>query len=225
MTEMRKVPLDDLTVNYQTLTSLINTPTIPNRYRESPTGVQDMYAATLAGKELGIGWWTSIHEIFIVNGQASMQGKMMLALVWRAGHKVEIVIEETKSTVKCWRRMDGKLEHVGDISFDVEDADRAGLMDKGTYQQYPKTMLTWRAVSMACRLYYPDAILSLGHVPEEINIDAPMPKVPGYVYDDKGQLEVENAVIELETVLDAEVVVDLDDDGNVIGNTRESIED
>jgi len=210
-TDLAKLPLDQLPVNYSTLQALHASPTVPARYQQSPTGVNDMYTTTLVGKEIGVGPFTSIYEIYMVNGQASMSGKMMLALIWRAGHKLTVIIEETQSTVKCWRRIDGVFEHVGDVTFTVEDAARAGLMDKGTYEQYPKTMLTWRAVTMAARIYYPDVILGVSYVPEELNIEADMDAIPeGVIISEDGSMEMERAVIEMENVLDAEVIGEYD---------------
>ena len=199
----------DIEVTTQTLRMLMQTPTIPDRYKESPTGVNDMLAVSMWGRELGLGFFTSIYELYLVNGQASMQGKLMLALIWRAGHKVKVSIDETSSTVHCWRRVDGEYEEMGDITFTVEDAVRADLMDKSTYQKYPKSMLTWRAVSLATRIYFPDVILGIGYVPEELNINAPMESVPeGVVIADDGSLEMERALIAVEEVLDVEVVDD-----------------
>ena len=205
--ELATVPLDELPVNYNTLKTLISGPTIPKRYKDSITGVNDMFAAHLVGKELGVGTMTSIYEIYMVNGQASMSGKLMLALVFRAGHRITAVIEETKSTVFCYRKFDDEWIELGHTEFSIEDAVTADLLDKGTYQSYPKTMLTWRAVSMACRLYFPDVILGVGYVPEEVGLDdAPVDEIPGYIIDGDGKLESENATILLEDVLDAEVV-------------------
>ena len=209
MTDLATVPLNELPINYNTLATLISGPTIPIRYKNSPTGVNDMYAAHLVGTELGIGTFTSIYEIYMVNGQASMSGKLMLALVFRAGHKISAEINETESIVHCYRLIDGKHELVGSTTFSIEDAHRAELMDKGTYQSYPKTMLTWRAVSMACRLYFPDVILGVGYVPEEVGLDdVAVDQVPGYVLNDEDQLEAEGAIIILEDVVNAEVIDD-----------------
>ena len=201
--------LTDIEITTQTLKMLMQTPTIPTRYKDSPTGANDMLAVSLWGRELGIGFFTSIYELFLVNGQASMQGKLMLGLIWRAGHKITVDIDETSSTIHCWRREEGILEHMGDVTFTVEDAERAGLMDKGTYMKYPKSMLTWRAVSLACRIYFPDVILSIGHVPEELGIEAPMEPVPeGVIVTDNGELEMERALMAVDSVMEAEVVDD-----------------
>ena len=200
----------DIEVNEQTLKMLMQTPTVPERYRESSTGANDMLAVYMWGRELGVGFWTSIYELFLVNGQSSMQGKLMLALVWRAGHKITVDIDETSSTIHCWRREEGVLEHMGDVTFDVEDATRAGLIDKDTYVKYPKSMLTWRAVSLASRIYYPDVLLGMGvYVPEEVNIISPIEPVPeGVVVNDDGSLEMERALMNAEDVLEAVVVED-----------------
>ena len=69
--------LTDQPVTYKTLQRLINTPTVPQRYRESPTGVDDMVAAVLVGTELGLGPMQSINDLYLVNGQVSMTGKLM----------------------------------------------------------------------------------------------------------------------------------------------------
>ncbi len=207
-TDLAKVPLTELPINYQTLQALLTSPTVPTRYKESPTGVNDMYATTIVGRELGIGTFTSIYEIYMVNGQASMSGKMMLALVWRAGHRVTVDIEETKSTVHCWRLMNGEHVHVGDVEFSIEDADRAGLMNKSTYMSYPKTMLTWRAVAMACRLYYPDVILGVGYVPEEVGVEAPVDEVPmNVVVEGEELFEMDRAILAVEAAFDEEAEV------------------
>ena len=209
MNDLAQVPLSELPINYNTLQTLISGPTIPARYKESPTGVNDMYAAHLVGQELGVGTFTSIYEIYMVNGQASMSGKLMLALVWRAGHRITAEISETGSVVHCYRKLEGEWVEVGEAEFTIEDAHRAELMDKGTYQSYPKTMLTWRAVSLACRLYFPDVILGVGYIPEEVGLDeVQVDAIPDYVLDGEGNLEAENAIITLEDVLDAEVIDD-----------------
>lgn len=205
------IPIGDIPITGNTVKMLLNTPTIPARYKQSQTGFQDMMAVMLTGREMGFGPLTSLYEIYLVNGQAGLSGKAMLALVWRAGHKVTIDIEETGSTVHCWRRFDDVLEHVGDVTFTVEDAATAGLLDKDTYISYPKTMLTWRAVSMACRLYYSDVILGVGYVPEELGVEAQMDEIPeGVIVDGDNLLEMDRAVIRAEEILDAEVVDESD---------------
>lgn len=211
----RSTPVKDIPVTPQTLAVWVNGPTVPERYRKSPTGVSDALAATYVGREIGVGPFTSAYEIYMVNGQASMSAKLMLACVWRAGHKITAIIEETQSTIKCWRRIDGELVHVGDVTFTIEDAHRAGLMGKGTYNSYPKTMLTWRAVTWACRLYYSDVVLGVGLVPEEVGYDeAPVDPIPeGIMMDEDGVLDMDRAIIAAEEVLEAEVVADYPEHG------------
>ncbi len=202
---LAKRPLSEIPLNYDTLSVLLQTPTVPVRYKESDSGVQDMYAATLYGRELGIGPMTSIYMLFLVNGQASMLGQLMLALVWKAGHKINITIGETESTVHCFRRIDGEFVEVGDVTFTIEDAARADLLDKGTYEKFPRHMLTWRAVSMAARLYYPDVITGIGYIPDELGIEHKPEQLPEYV-DVTGDLDLEKAHMIVDDIMEAEEV-------------------
>jgi len=217
------VPIADSEISIKTLSSLLNTPTVPDRYRESRTGVTDMYAAHLYGRELGVGTMTAIKEFYLVNGQASMSGKLMCALIWRAGHKVVCHIKASSTTVDCYRRdpVTKELDLVGSVEYTKKDAEQAGLMDQGTYQKYPKTMLTWRAITMAAKIYYADLISGVGYIPTEFGLDHMMPHpdhvetIPTEFVDvvvpDEG-LDLEAAVANVTEVFpEAEVVSEFSD--------------
>lgn len=190
----------------------MSTPTIPARFRTSPSGFRDLLATIKYGEELGIGPFTSMYQVYLVNGNASLMGQLMLAKVWAAGHMVKIQIDELAAVVTCFRKIDGEMTELGDVEFNVEDADRAGLLnnpDKGTYDKYIKHMLTWRAVAFACRLYYPDVFTSQALHPLEVNLDTPVEALPEYVEVDIDpaaleEFNMENAAI----ILDAEIVED-----------------
>jgi hypothetical protein len=65
-------PIADQPVSMQMLTTLMGTPTVPKRYRESETGAADMMAAVITGAELGVAPMASIRQLYLINGQASM---------------------------------------------------------------------------------------------------------------------------------------------------------
>ena len=199
------VPISEKVITEKFLQSILATPTVPTRYRESATGYLDLVATIKYGEELGVGPFTSMYMVYLVNGQGSLQGQLMLALMWKAGHMVKVSIDELSSTVHCYRNMDGEMTHVGDVEFSVEDAVRAELMDKGTYTKFPKHMLTWRAVGLAARLYYPDLMMGIGYHPTELGVEVLEP-LPEFV-DVDGDIEVEIAHINLENAgIEAEVV-------------------
>ena len=208
-----EVDVRERAFTYGLIKTLAAGPTVPKRYRDKPN---DMMAAVLVGKELGIEPMEAINSIFLVNGTISMTGKLMSALVHRAGHQLKVNIEATKSTCTVFRRQpDGELMEVGSISFGKKEADLAGLTDKETYLSYPTIMWTWRAVSQACRIYMPDVLSGVGYVPEEVNVDAPTEAIPmdgedllieidGESID--SQVELENGTAIVAEVLEGDVV-------------------
>lgn len=182
---------------------------MPQRYKGKP---DEMLAAVLVGKELGIEPMEAINSLFLVGGQVSMTGKLMSALVHRAGHELHVKIGKDGSIVKCLRRdpYTHELHEVGEVEFTKEDAERADLMEKQTYRAYPAVMMTWRALSQACRIYFADVLSGVAYVPEEVNIEAPLEAVAldefAAIEVDGIDLDAENAVAEVVNQLDADVV-------------------
>lgn len=204
MSDASLVPIADKPITEKFLAALMSTPTIPKRFAESRTGFQDLLATIKYGEELGVGPFTSMYQVYLVNGNASLMGQLMLAKVWAAGHKVDIHIDELKATVIPYRRIDGEWNEFPPVEFTVEDAARADLIDKGTYEGYIKHMLTWRAVAFACRLYFSDCFTTQALHVTEVGADAPLEALPEFVevtVDDDGTYNVEHAAI----VLDAEI--------------------
>lgn len=211
MSELATTELDvrERPFTYGLLSTLSRTPTIPDRYKNKP---DEMLAAVLVGKELGIEPMEAINSLFLVNGQVSMTGKLMSALVHRAGHELHVKMGIKGATVTCLRRdpYTHELHEVGEVSFSQEDAERANLMEKPTYRAYPSVMMAWRAVSQACRIYFADVLSGVAYVPEEVNIEAPLEAIAvdefAAIEVDGVDLDAENAVAEVVNTLDADVV-------------------
>ena len=209
------VPLSDMPITYATLKALYTTPTVPARYRNSKTGVNDMLAAVLVGKEVGIGPMEAINSIYMVNGQIAMSGKLLSALIHRAGHQIRLDIKPKEVTATGFRRdyVTHELTEVGSITFSEQDAKRAKLHEKDTYRSYPQILWSWRAISALARFYFADVVTGMAaYVPEELNIsveDAPIEAIPVDDVDvtiDSESLEIANATAEVIDVLDAEVI-------------------
>lgn len=199
----------DQPITYKTLQMLAQGPAVPERYKNKP---KELMAAVLIGRDLGIGEMEAINSLFIVDGTVSMTGKLMSALVHRRGHELRVEMAIDKSVVTCFRRdiTDGLLHEVGVVTFTDEDAKRANLFDKPTYKAYPAVMLTWRAISQACRIYFADCLSGVAYVPEEINVTAPMEVIDmddfGEVIVDGVNLDEANGIAEVINVLEADVV-------------------
>jgi len=190
MSDTDLVPIESAPVTIQTLKSLLGQPTVPARYES----VADMVATVIQGRELGLAPMTALNNLFMVNGQVAMTGKCMLALVNRAGHRIDVRISSEGAEAVAHRRdpLTQELSEVGTFTFTEEDAERAGLLEKDNYQSYPQMMYGWRAVSMAVRFAFADVTIGV-LLPEEVNIEA-----------------------EVEPIPDAVLVTDLDDDSEAV---------
>lgn len=199
-------PIDEAPVSMQLLTTLMNTPTVPERYRKSPTGAQDMMAAIITGRELGVAPMAAIRQLYLINGQASMMAQLMAGLVFRAGHRIRYAVHtpEQEVVAEAWRlNPEGtKFELEGSWKFGKDDAELAGLGGKDTYEKYPYLMYAARATSALCRLYFPEVVSGVGYVPDEIGIDIE----PEAIHPSADIIVDDEAVAVLEEVLDAEVV-------------------
>ena len=211
--EKMTTPIDDMPITMRTLQTLVQTPTIPKRYRESPTGAQDMMAAVITGRELGVAPMAAIRQLYLVNGQASMMAMLMAGLVFNAGHRIRYVVDMKlkQVTAQAWRiQPDGEWGEEGSWTFGEGDAILAELADKGTYQSYPFLMYAARATSALCRLYFPEVLAGIGYVPDEINVDVePEALYHGAeVVIDGDEIAESNAIDDVKEILNAEVVVD-----------------
>ena len=122
-------------------------------------GKQDeVYAALLTGMELGLGPMAAMRHISVIDGRPSLSAAMQLALLRRAGHRIQVV-ESTASRCKIiGTAPDGtKLE----ISYELEEAKAAGLLGKTNWKTYPADMLWARCVSRYARRADAGATLGL----------------------------------------------------------------
>jgi len=203
--DIRDQPLDQAMI-----VRMSQWPTLPDRYQGDPAAI---HAAVLVGAELGIKPMEALNSLYLVNGQVSMSGKLMSALVHRQGHELRASIVKQVVTVEAWRRdpYTHELNHQGSVTFGPEDAERANLDQKETYLAYPTVMMTWRALSQCCRIYFADVLSGVAYVPDEVNIDAPLEMLDvdedlASVTVEGVNLDAENAVAEVVNTLDADVV-------------------
>jgi len=190
-----------------TLGNLLSSPTIPDRYETVP----DLVATVLLGRELGMTPLTAINELFIVNGKVSMAGKTMLALVQQAGHRIHIATSREAAVATGYRRQeDGTELEVGTFSFDMEDAELAGLAGTNAWATYPADMLGWKAVARCARFAFPECITGwttmelAGEDAEHEDLEEAVLVLPDEV--DTIEVDDELGLEEIADALDAEVV-------------------
>ena len=143
---------------------------VPKAYVGKP---KDATIAIIYGMEIGLPPISSLQNIAVVNGQPSIWGDGMLALVQNSGllesyeqsYTGEEGTDNYKAIVKV-KRKDNNISITAEFS--VADAKNAGLWGKvGTWKTHPKRMLMYKARAFALRDCFPDILKGL-HSREEM---------------------------------------------------------
>ncbi len=138
-------------------------PTLPSHIKSLP----DAVATMLVARELGLSPMTAFPDLMVINGTVGFTSKLMLALVLKAGHRLDVVeMTPKKAEVRAMRRYDGEWVTVGTYVFTWDDAVTANLAAKDTYQLYPADMLLNKAIARAVRFSFADVMR--GYCPDEM---------------------------------------------------------
>lgn len=138
---------------------------IPTNLRNKPA---DVYAILLLGRDLGLSPMQSILGIHCIEGRPSVSAQTAVALVKRSPLcKFFRAIESTptRATYETWRVGEPEAQR---LTYTIEDAARAKLTGKNTWQAHPAAMLRARAAMAIARDVYPDVI---GHLYDEDELD------------------------------------------------------
>ncbi len=152
------VPVDPFQLGERIAKSML----IPQAYRGKPT---DAAICIMYGAEVGLSPMTALQRIVVINGKPTLDAQGMAALIRGAGHSIMGETSNESATVN------GKRADNGDtmsVTFTIEDARRAGLVKNGPWTQYPSSMLWARAVSKLARELFPDVLMGMSYIPEEI---------------------------------------------------------
>lgn len=131
----------------------------------------DMYLLMQIAKHLNIPLITALRGLSFIGDKdvkPAMTAQLMSALVRNAGHTLreQWDPETNTATATLIRKDDPQFEHVA--VWDEEKARVAGLWESTpTWVQYPKAMLTARAMSEVCRHAASEVLLGFSYVPEE----------------------------------------------------------
>jgi len=152
---------------------------VPNAYRNKPN---DIIIAYEYGSALGLSWMQALRSVSVINGQASLWGDAVPALIYGSGdcerfHETydgpTLAVKDGKEvfedayTAVCVMKRKGMPDEVV-RRFSVADAKTAGLwMKKGRqggdtpWVTYPKRMLQMRARGFCARDTFPDKLAGL----------------------------------------------------------------
>lgn len=129
----------------------------------------DVLVTVLYGREMGLTPMQAIQGIYVVNGRPTCGGKLLLAKVRQAGHRVKIKADNKRAECTITRADDPDNPHTE--LFTIEDAERAKLTGKDVWKQYPKNMLTWRSVANCVNVQCPEVAMGF-EITELVEADA-----------------------------------------------------
>lgn len=160
-TGSRVVIINDYNEAYNLAKMIAKTDFAPKNYRNKP---EDIMVAMLFGMEVGLPPIASLQNIAVINGQPTLWGDGMLALIENSGLLEDYnysyggtPYEDDYRAIVTIKRKDKSAPLV--YEFSVGDAKKAGLWDrKDNWKNYPKRMLLNRARSFALREGFPDIL-------------------------------------------------------------------
>lgn len=129
---------------------------VPKQYQGKP---ESAAVAIQWGMEIGLQPLQSLQNVAVVNGNPTLWGDALIAVVKGSGLCEYIRTEFDEDTMTAFVATKRKGEPSEEVrSYSLEDAKRAGLLNRQTYQQHAKRMLTARARSHVLRDVYADLL-------------------------------------------------------------------
>jgi hypothetical protein len=132
---------------------------------------QQAAAIMIKGRELGVPPMQAFAQISVINGKPALGAELMLSRIYARYPQAHIqIIKREADGCHIRARRSDKLSYA-DFKFELEDAKRAGLLGKDSWQKYPKSMYYWRAVGDMARSLWPECLAGCSHTPEELGAD------------------------------------------------------
>lgn len=114
-----------------------------------------------AGYEAGLKPLESLNSFYFVNGRLAMFGDIAIALVKRAGHKVEWGICNDKTATVTITRCDDKQSMSNTFTMDQAKARKLDMGSNGikdVWVKHPENMLKFKVFHMTAKFICPDAL-------------------------------------------------------------------
>lgn len=144
--------------------SLAKTSFVPQSMRGKP---EEVTAAILAGREIGLEPMTALRSIDIIQGVPAMRALTLRGLVQSAGH--EMWVKESTDTRAIVEGRRKGSEHVERSVWSIDRAAKLGLTSKDNWKKQPGAMLIARATSEIARLIAADVLMGMPYSIEELD--------------------------------------------------------
>lgn len=158
---VRKQDISPSLLSADQLKFISNTEFVPKSMRGNMPAI---LACVATGRALGLPDMTALRSINIIDGKAAFAAELMVARVRDRGHSITGEVSGTEAVVHG-KRIDNGDEMTS--TFTIDMAQRAGLLGKSNWKNYPESMLWARAVSQLCRMLFADCFAGQTYTPDE----------------------------------------------------------
>lgn len=133
----------------------------------------------LKGRELGLMPMVAFSHINVINGKPCCSAELMLASIRKDFPEAEIKFEKADSKECILRARRNRSDELETFSMTYDEAERAGFVKawdkekrewyvKDNWRKQSKTMLRWRMISEMKRFMFPEVLMGLDYIPDEL---------------------------------------------------------
>jgi hypothetical protein len=134
-----------------------------------------LYAIEYA-EMLGLAPMAALTGVHVIEGKPTASAGLISGLVRQAGHRLRVRGDNKSATCEITRSDDP--EHPFSVTWtlkkepgDNPSAEVAGLLNKGTWKNYPSAMLKSRAITQCARDACEEVLFGLHYTPEELGAE------------------------------------------------------
>ena len=167
MSEIVKTARHEMTIDEQLqyAKAVCNGSLVPKAYQKSPANV---LIAIGLGQAMGLSPAESLYRISVINGVPRASAELIATNVRRAGHRLRTYPDKENQTAKVEINRCDDPEFTFTAFWDMNQARKAGLVNKDNWQKYPVAMLMARAITECARNACPDALYGVVYTDEEM---------------------------------------------------------
>ena len=136
------------------------------RFKQNKTAEQ-AFVSIMAGQELGIGAYTAMNNLHIIEGKVTMSAALVGSMIKKSPAYDYRIVQHDQQ--QCEIAFFEQGQDVGHSTFTMADAQQANLIKAGgAWNTYPKAMLFARALTQGARWYTPNVFMGAIYTPDEL---------------------------------------------------------
>ncbi len=130
----------------------------------------------MVGKELGLSPIAAMRGVYMTQEGSVGYSSNLIASAIKKSRRYDYRVLRSDAE-ECTIRFTDEGEAAGEATWTIADAERAGLLNKNNWKNYPQAMLFARAISAGARMFAPDLFDGPAYTPEELGDGTAPPEV------------------------------------------------